>query len=185
MAEVIGFIADILGILGFLQSNFASSPDAITSKFRIGLALDGTRGLSNAGGNLPDVRVWNEVGGFLGAHYDPGNCGSGVACDVEVEQSVAQQPTYVLFSANDDAVCIAYMSATWPDEQKLGWLGSWGKACGASWYRTRGATSVLLIDSRQVLFRGPHQREAARMRVDGRQWRCWSNDRNSSPLPRI
>lgn len=95
-------------------------------RFQVGLDSDG--GLTNAGGDIPDIRLFNEVGEFLGGRYDPGYIEDGTTgSDVKVTQKSEQQTTYALFSANDDAVCLAYISIVWPDEQKHGWLGSWGR----------------------------------------------------------
>lgn len=135
MATVIGVVSGVLTIFSFLQDNFANNDPDGSSKVRFAIGLDGN-GLSNAGGDLPDIRVFNEVGGFLGARYDPGYVGDGrVDIEVKVDQpnGPGQQPTYALFSANDDAVCIAYLAQTWPDNQRYGWVGSWGRMCGATW----------------------------------------------------
>ncbi|OCL05722.1 hypothetical protein AOQ84DRAFT_399413 [Glonium stellatum] len=131
--DVIGVVSGLLGILQFGMDNFGSQ-DTGGSVVRVKVGLDQDGGLSNAGGNVPDIRLFNEVGDFLGAHYDPGSITDGTDVDVTVSQTEEQQATYALFSANDNAVCIAYVSITWPDGQKYGWEGDWGKQCGATWY---------------------------------------------------
>jgi hypothetical protein len=52
--EVIGVISGLLGIIQFGIDNFAEEPGS-GSTFKIAVGLDGTQGLSNAGGDLPDV----------------------------------------------------------------------------------------------------------------------------------
>lgn len=52
--EVIGVISGLLGILQFGIDNFVEEPGE-GSTFKIAVGLDGTKGLSNAGGDLPDV----------------------------------------------------------------------------------------------------------------------------------
>lgn len=130
---VIGVISGILGIAQFGMDKFAA-PDSSGSVVRFQVALDSDGGLSNAGGDIPDIRLFNEVGEFLGGRYDPGFVEDGTtSSDVRVKQKSEHQATYALFSANDNAVCLAYISIIWPDEQKYGWLGSWGRQCGATW----------------------------------------------------
>lgn len=133
VVAVIGVISGILGIAQFGIDNFgASDAGGSVVKFQVGLDSDG--GLSNSGGDIPDIRLFNEVGKFLGGRYDPGFIKDGTtSSDVRVKQKSEQQATYALFTANDDAICLAYISIVWPDEQKYGWLGSWGRQCGVPW----------------------------------------------------
>lgn len=134
MATVIGVIGSIITIFSFLSENFnADGGSSSETKMRVVAALDGTSGLSNAGGDYPDVRLFNENGEFLGGRYDPGKVSDGNAYDINIQQSTGQQPTYALFTGNADAICIAYIAATWPDGQKYGWVGSWGRRCGKPW----------------------------------------------------
>lgn len=134
LINVIGVVSGLLGIYQFGADNFGSSEDTGGSVVRIQVGLDSTNGLSNAGGDLPDIRLFNEVGEFLGASYDPGSIEDGTTgTDIRVQQTAEQQAAYALFSANDNAICIAYLSIVWPDEQKFGWTGDWGKECGATW----------------------------------------------------
>lgn len=135
MATVIGVVSGLMTIFTFLDDNFSTEqPTNSDSKMRIVAALDGTNGkLTNAGGDYPDVRLFGENGEFLGAEYDPGYVDDGTHYDLTIHQSTGQQPTYALFSGNTDAICIAYIASTWPDNQNYGWVGSWGRRCGHSW----------------------------------------------------
>ena len=130
--NVIGVLASVLGIVQFGEDNFGNQ-DSGGSVVRIQTGLDSAGGLSNSGGDFPDVRLFNEVGEFLGANYDPGHIDDGTTKDVRISQTKEQQATYGLFTANNNAICIAYLSIVWPDEQKFGWTGDWGKECGATW----------------------------------------------------
>lgn len=133
IVSVIGVISGLLGIYQFGADNFGSSDDG-GSVLRFQVGLDSPNGLSNSGGDLPDVRLFNEVGEFLGITADPGTIEDGTTgSDIRVTQSSEQQATYGLITANDNAICIAYLSIVWPDEQKFGWTGDWGKECGAPW----------------------------------------------------
>lgn len=130
--NVIGLVSGLLGIYQFGKDNFGSS-DSGGSTVRVLLGLDIDGGLNNAGGDLPDVRLFNEGAEFLGMTVDPGSIDDGTASDIKVAQKVEQQATYGLFTANDNAICIAYLSIVWPDEQKFGWLGDIGQICGLQW----------------------------------------------------
>lgn len=132
---VIGLLGSVLGIIQFGMDNFAA-PDSNGSKITVAVGLDYKGGLDNAGGDLPDVRLFNEAGGFLGMAADPGDVDSGTAVEMIVphDEDSAQQATYGLFSANDNAICVAYVTITWPDGNQYGWSGDWGHECGGSWY---------------------------------------------------
>ncbi|THZ29595.1 hypothetical protein D6C89_01929 [Aureobasidium pullulans] len=132
MATAFGVFTGILGTISFLQSNIPSN-DGTSSKVRVFVGLDGTQGLTNAGGDAPDIRQFNNNPEFLGAKYDPGHIGSGTYKDIKIGQS-RQQPVYTLLTANNDAICIAYMTTTWPDGSQYAFAGNWGHTCGQDWY---------------------------------------------------
>ncbi|KAJ8130627.1 hypothetical protein O1611_g3000 [Lasiodiplodia mahajangana] len=133
--EVIGFISGVLGIIQFGEDNLPEKK-SVGSTVRITVGLDTKGGLNNAGGDLPDVRLFNEAGEFLGIKTNPGKVRSGEFSDITIEHDwdLGQQATYALFSANKDAICIAYASITWPSGDSYGWVGDWGRQCGGSWY---------------------------------------------------
>ena len=133
--EAIGVISGVLGIIQFGADNFPV-PDKVGSTVRVAVGLDFSGGLREAGGDLPDVRLWNEAGEFLGKTTDPGKVGTGGYRDITVDHKhdSTQQATYTLFSANNDAICIAYTSITWPSGDEYAWIGDWGRKCGATWY---------------------------------------------------
>ncbi|KAG9239589.1 hypothetical protein BJ875DRAFT_514773 [Amylocarpus encephaloides] len=124
---VIGLLGSALSIFQFGRDNFpkkeSSTSTVSHATIRIQVGLDTKDGLSNAGGDYPDVRIFNEGGEFIGSKYDTGKIKNGGFTDLKVDVK-GQQPTYSLFSANNDAVCIAYISQTWPDGQQYGWLGN-------------------------------------------------------------
>lgn len=134
IVDVIGVLSGLLGIYQFGADNFGSA-DAGGSVVRIQVGLDTPGGLNNAGGDLPDIRLFNEAGDFLGGKYDPGHIEDGTnGNDIRVQQSAEQQATYGLFTANDNAICIAYLTIVWPGEEaKYGWTGDWGQKCSNSW----------------------------------------------------
>lgn len=132
--NIIGVIGTSIGIYRLGEDKFNLWRNNQGSAVRIQVGLDTDNGLSNAGGDLPDIRLFNEGGEFLGGKYDPGRIKDGSkGYDIRVRQKAEQQPTYGLFTANDDAICITYLSIVWPDQQKFAWMGDWGKECGATW----------------------------------------------------
>ena len=156
----IGFLSEALSIVQFGIDNFAE-PETVGSTIRIAVGLDTKGGLSNAGGDLPDVRLWNEAGDFLGMRVDPGEVTSGGFADITIphDGDSTQQAAYTLFSANDNAICIAYASITWPSGDKYSWIGDWGHMCGYSWYHSNYFVSgtgikpdCLWIDAVSVAF---------------------------------
>ncbi|TDZ19262.1 hypothetical protein Cob_v007554 [Colletotrichum orbiculare MAFF 240422] len=67
MTTAIGVVGSVITIFSFLQDVFPE-PDNPSAEFAFKIGLDGAGDppLSNTGGNIPDVRCWNEQGGFLG-----------------------------------------------------------------------------------------------------------------------
>jgi hypothetical protein len=136
VAAIISTLDIINGVLGIAQfgiDNFGQKDESGNAVVQIAVGLDVADGLSNAGGDLPDVRLFNEAGEFLGMSADPGEITDGTQGQVTVSTN-GQQATYTLFSANDNAICIAYATITWPSGDKYAWSGNWGRRCGASWY---------------------------------------------------
>lgn len=96
------------------------------------IATDGANGrLTNAGGHLPDVRLWDDTGKYLGGKMDPGKCGEG-RTDCTTEVNTQDLATYTLFSGNSDAICIAWTSLTLAGGQEnYGFHpGNFARACG-------------------------------------------------------
>ncbi|KAG5989950.1 hypothetical protein E4U43_004400 [Claviceps pusilla] len=136
--DAIGLFMSGLGIFSFVQHNFLDyvPPGA---NFRFALGLNGAgpfgEGLQNADGTLPDIRVFNALGDEIGKTInDDTYCKDGVVCDSLVPW-VQEQPVYTLFTANADAICIAWVTATFPEGDKYAWTGNFGRYCpSATWY---------------------------------------------------
>ena len=132
----IGFIADAMGIWGFVSDQLPSKPDEGFSQFRVAVGLDGTPGsdghkLSDAGGTFVSLRTYNDLNNLLGVGSINDAIPSGEFVDAVVGQNgVKQQTTWAEFYAGDDASCVAYITASWYDGQKWGWTGDWGGMCG-------------------------------------------------------
>ncbi|KAL1878532.1 hypothetical protein VTK73DRAFT_7873 [Phialemonium thermophilum] len=131
MADVIGVISSAITIWEFFDSLFGNSSPAYTT-VRVAAALNGN-GLSGADGTVSSIRTYNENQGLIG------NSGSlyvanGGFTDFQIDQANDQQATYIQVYASDDAICIPYISVTWVDGGKYGWVGDWGQECGLEWY---------------------------------------------------
>ncbi|KAM0324101.1 hypothetical protein ACHAQA_008291 [Verticillium albo-atrum] len=137
-AEVFGIFTGILGVIKFFEGDLPRQPNQYRANYRIAVGLNGGdgKGLQEAGGQVPIIRIWDENGDFLGAHYHPGHVDSGSFKDVTVRLKKKHQPTYAMFTGRNDAVCIAYISSTWADGSSYAWIGNWADkdACNRSWY---------------------------------------------------
>ncbi|KAI2614879.1 hypothetical protein GGR54DRAFT_321920 [Hypoxylon sp. NC1633] len=133
--DAIGVLSGVLGIIQFGMDNFAE-PKRVGSTVRVTVGLDTAGGLNDAGGDLPDVRLFNEGGEFLGITSGAGKVADGGYGDITVNhnEDLNQQPTYALFSGNKNAICVAAVSITFPSSDKYSWVGDWGHQCGGSWY---------------------------------------------------
>ncbi|KAG5999602.1 hypothetical protein E4U21_006587 [Claviceps maximensis] len=136
--DAIGLFMTGLGLFSFAQHNFIDyKPPGAGFRFAVGLDGAGPwdEPLTNAGGDLPDIRVFNELGDLLGTKInDKTYCSSGsTTCD-SIVPWVDQQPTYTLFTANNDAICLAYVTATFRDGAQYAWTGNFGHYCGQPWY---------------------------------------------------
>jgi hypothetical protein len=131
IVNVLGVIAGVLGIYGFAQTNFGAR-DEKGATIRVQVALESPETVTEAGGDLPDARLFNLNGEFLGLTVDPGDVDGGEFQEFTVDIP-NQQPAYTLFSANDDAICIALVTIVWPDDQKYAWTGGFARLCGLDW----------------------------------------------------
>lgn len=107
--------------------------DDTKSAMRVAVALTSETGPFHAGGDCPDIRLWDESGEKLGEKMNPGWIEDGDFRDVVIDQLGKHQPTYALLSANKNGMCIAYLQQTWPDQQEYVWIGNWGETCGYPW----------------------------------------------------
>jgi hypothetical protein len=88
----------------------------------------------NLGGYNPNDKscVSNGYGTVCTDHWK--TVGNGQFVDIKVSQADNRQPQYVeLEQVANDAICLAYVTQVWPDGNKFGWVGDWGRHCGANW----------------------------------------------------
>ncbi|KAG5947279.1 hypothetical protein E4U53_006443 [Claviceps sorghi] len=134
----IGLFMAGVGLYGFAQNNFYQKQhDGATVRF--GLGLDGAgpynAPLRGAEGQLPAIHLWNEKGipiGSINNHKTFCRDG-GAPCDSTVPDATQQAP-YTLFEANDDGICVAWMTMTYSDGSHFAWTGNFAWFCGQPWY---------------------------------------------------
>jgi hypothetical protein len=131
MTDVLGVVADVLGIYGFFASLFQNQNSNVCN-VRVAAALNGPD-LSQADGGVQAVRIYNENQQLIGSRGG-GYIGSGGFADFGIQQSNNQQAMFVQIQATSDAICIPYATTTFVDGAKYGWVGDWGAFCGLNWY---------------------------------------------------
>lgn len=112
-ANAIGVLSGALTIFSFIDGEFPdASPPSTNFRFYVGYngaspPNDPSAQLSGADGAKPDIRVWDEQGRFMGMKVNDGSmCIDGsIVCDSKVD-GTRRSPTYSLFTANNDAICI-------------------------------------------------------------------------------
>jgi len=137
LIKVIGVAVKGLSMLSMGDEKFAKpSPKGTT--ITIAAALDQpAAGFVNAGGSLPSVRLYNEVKTEIGSKTKKlGKVGNGATESIFIEHKNGQQASYALFSAGNDAVCVAYVTITWASGEKYAWTGDWAgpNGCNNDWY---------------------------------------------------
>ncbi|KAF2969184.1 hypothetical protein GQX73_g4398 [Xylaria multiplex] len=132
---VIGIIGIILGIYETAASHYPTAHPSHTV-MRVTVGLDSKDGLHGAGGDMPDVQLFNEVGEFIGKRFKPGKVKSGEYFDITIEHrhKSRQQSSYALLAANGNAICISHITTTWSDGNQYALVGDWGRKCGGTWY---------------------------------------------------
>lgn len=134
-ANIISILGTAVTIFTAIKDGFPDPPAGAKVKYIIANDDPDGTGLTSAGGDLPDLRMWDETIEFLGGSYDPGNCPEGyTTCTTEVDTQEAV--TYTLFTGNDDAICIAWTGMSWAGGQKKYGFhpGNWAHGCDAGGY---------------------------------------------------
>lgn len=80
--------------------------------------------------------------------------GSSAIITVGDPEKWARQPQYTLFTANDNAICVALITTTWAGlGGHYAWLGDWGSECAGNnetmgtWYCESSKTPGRLYQS--------------------------------------
>ncbi|KAI9147427.1 hypothetical protein HJFPF1_12447 [Paramyrothecium foliicola] len=130
--DVLGSVGGVLGIIGFHRHPMVES-DPTHSTVRIATGLNFEGGLSGAGGQVPLISLFAENGQSLGTWKGKGKWkvddGSFMEVKVRHRKESTKQSTYMTLSGRNDAICIAYITNTWPDDSKYAWTGDWAQLC--------------------------------------------------------
>ncbi|KAI0007999.1 hypothetical protein F4779DRAFT_467554 [Xylariaceae sp. FL0662B] len=133
MADVIGVFGDVLGIYSFFADLFNRDP--VTTVVRVSAALNGANGdLENADGAIL-AEAWNQHREFIG--WSEARVNSGGFFDLHMARGDVpsnQQAPYIRLFGFNDAICIPYISVTFSDGNKYGWVGDWADECGLDAY---------------------------------------------------
>jgi hypothetical protein len=87
------------------------------------------------GGSAPYLATYDENFFPLGFVESSARIDVGTYKDITIKHNRPKvQPTYLVVVPGADSICIAYISQTWPDGTKVGWLGDIGEYCGYSNY---------------------------------------------------
>ncbi|KAL8293856.1 hypothetical protein RB597_007648 [Gaeumannomyces tritici] len=149
--DILGPVSGVVTIVSFVLSFFPPAPKTPkNSSMRLGVGMNAA-----AEGNVPRVLVYNSDHANIGG-YNPNKrfCSSngwgGTTCydryekvgrgqfvDLEIFQTSNQQPQYIMLEQVDnDGICLAYATHTWPDGNKFAWIGDWAETCGRHWYHS-------------------------------------------------
>ncbi|KAG6016160.1 hypothetical protein E4U54_002154 [Claviceps lovelessii] len=129
----IGFVAFVISMIGKIDKH------EVKYGFKIGLEGAGYEygvdPLIGAGGDLPTIRVYDNLGRLLGkSHHRHAKCHDGSDNCVQSVYGIEKQPSYALLVGKSNAVCIAAVSVQYPGGDKYGWVGNWANTCGQPWY---------------------------------------------------
>ncbi|KAI9642417.1 hypothetical protein NHQ30_009222 [Ciborinia camelliae] len=140
MAQVIGILFGAISLLPMLST---TQPDltAQTSTIRIAAGTS-INSKDSTSGNTPGIRLFDVVGRAIGEKAgSKKKIADGSFADIQIvapKDVGARQAQYMsVVSGGNDALCIAYISVTWPDGGQQTWTGDIGKQCGGFWYESQ------------------------------------------------
>ncbi|KAF7948942.1 hypothetical protein EAE96_008121 [Botrytis aclada] len=142
MANAIGFAVGGLTMLPLLDEAFPNTI-AKTTVVRIGVGTstsEKTQDKDSLSGNIPGIRLFDIVGRLISdiKGSSKSKIADGSWKDIKLPASDdlggRQAPYISVISGGADAICISYITVTWPDGLKESWMGDWGYFCGGPWY---------------------------------------------------
>ena len=144
MAAAAGIIMGVIGLamggVGMVPLGKSFAPDKTdeTTTVRIGVGTS-LKDEATTGGDTPGIAIFDVVGRKIGdARGSDSNIDDGSFKDIKVisyDGMGGRQAEYLSISkGGNDALCIAYITVTWPDNSKYVWSGDVGYSCGAHWY---------------------------------------------------
>lgn len=114
------------------------NPNNIIYSFKLGLdgagASEGYDALRGSGGRAPQIRAFDNQGHQIGLTKKKKKCGSGEDHCMQVVKGIKKQPAYALLVGQEDPVCVASVSVTYPSGDKYAWVGNWAHTCNRPWY---------------------------------------------------
>ncbi|KID82326.1 hypothetical protein MGU_10356 [Metarhizium guizhouense ARSEF 977] len=134
-----GFGATVMGAISLtVPRPIIFNPNNIVYSFKLGLdgagANEGFDLLRGAGGRAPKILVFDNHGKQLGQTKKQAKCGDGEDHCVEVVKNIKKQPAYALLLGQDNPICLASASVTYPSGDRYAWVGNWAHTCNKPWY---------------------------------------------------
>lgn len=139
--KVIGLVMGAIDMAPMLQSMLPARTGVETT-VRIGVGTSIHKD-ANTGGDTPGIRLFDVMGRDIGeARGSKKNkIVDGGYKDITVKAAKGmegRQAQYISISkGGNDALCIAYITMTWPDGQNKAWYGDVGADCGGHWYNSQ------------------------------------------------
>ena len=148
--SVLGLIDTTISIFNLISGLIPNSSGP-SSVLRMGVGHNVNGGLQDAGGHVPWVSAysvdWKNVGNYNPNSRSCVSNGFSTVCvdnyatikngdykDLKLAQTSGTQPLYIEMNmVKNDGICLAYLTHTWPDGHKYGWLGDWAKQCKQDW----------------------------------------------------
>ncbi|KAH7401963.1 hypothetical protein DE146DRAFT_449881 [Phaeosphaeria sp. MPI-PUGE-AT-0046c] len=144
LLSIIGVVSGTLGIWGFAEDHLpakieptrpsSQQPMKFTTTTRVVAGLDGTNGMSHAGGYIQQAQHFDNNDVAFADSYGRQRLEDGSYIDIKLEYSQGLQSVYTRIDASHDNVCIGLLSTTWADGTKFGWVGDWANICGLPSY---------------------------------------------------
>lgn len=131
---VVGLTMGGIGMVPVAKSFIPDKSDRTTT-VRIGVGTS-TNVADTPGGNTPGVALFDVMGRPVGtAQGSKKTIADGSFKDIKIVSDNGVQSQYISISKGGiDALCIAYITVTWPDGGKYLFSGDVGFTCGAHWY---------------------------------------------------
>jgi hypothetical protein len=140
--SVIGVIGRVIGIYRFFDTLFGGTGGNFAN-VRVAASLNGNGDSTNGDGSIGSICIYKENQQIL-SKTGGGYISSGGFKDFKLPQIKGQKATYIQLYATADAICIPYMTVTWADKGKYGWVGDFGGTCGLEWYYSNVYVSLFL-----------------------------------------
>jgi hypothetical protein len=139
--KVVGLLFGAIDMVSMAQSMIPERAGADTI-VRIGVGTSINKA-DSTGGDTPGIRLFDVMGRNIGETRGSkkSKIVDGGYKDITVKAVKGMetvQAQYVSISkGGNDALCVAYISLTWPDGSNKAWYGDVGSECGGHWYNSQ------------------------------------------------